>query len=835
MLQGNSLAQNKSLRKGWATFGWNGPLEQQAKEKAREEEKSMVVDESCPVCLRTTQASGSSKWHHRQRRRRRRLGTVASAAATIASLAVFTLNSRSGAGGGGSDARPQTSTSTVDAFRVPVPIRPRSLHHPAAASGATTTATNRRLVASEVTGHRRAKQDNSGGSRIMRATAGSRRSRSGGEKIAQNRSSHRERCVMASTSSPDCAESDVLALDMSYPEGIEGAVNRVQETGGTAIEDLDKMKLAELKVLYKEQGGKPRAMRKHELIQKLTDLFLLSGQQPQEPHDGREEDDGHVVLTVDEESHAMEIPMPSATAVAAPRGGETVTTASASSRNVNLGAKAETGAGEVGHLKHKEAAGRLNGHIVATDSCNLRSQNDLVTSSAAVVSEESGAVGGAAYPSGAGIVGSMTASSTSETTTRAPLTPQLSSNNALDPVTSPSLHESVAKSPRRPSSARGASATAEEDEVEYALHDTEPPAAGAVAAAARARALSAAAAAAAARVAATGRSTALVGARRHAHAVRARASNRWQQSTDGRQATGDSQAYILPTEVLVAGGSGGRGADVGAKTGSSLKTPRQIDGQNGAADILETGWNNAGGVAEVQDTKETEGSAMRMRARSLQRVAAEDTVSSPARSSSSLLHASSATLNGITVNGGLQDNEAGSSPASPGRSTDHRANPIGNRNDDGLPERALSTSREYPGQRYGGGRGGAKVIREGRYTSRAAGGRTSAGRVAANMNTAVGRVAGGNGNGPDERDGAYRPSGSVVPRDAGGRGDSRIGGSGRPRRMPRAYNPWAQADNPLADRWISGEDDDVVEEFLTATMMDDGDDEDRPADPVLSR
>ncbi|CAM9613435.1 unnamed protein product [Sphacelaria rigidula] len=267
---------------------------------------------------------------------------------------------------------------------------------------------------------------------------------------------------------------------MTCPEEVTEVFNGGRGTGGTGIEDLDKMKLAELKVLYKERGGKPRAMRKSELIQKLTDSFLLAGQQPQQQHDGREGDDGRLVHAVDQGSRAVEAPIASATAVAASFGGETVTTASASPRNIKLSAEAETGAGGVGHVKHKGAAERLNGHIVAADgSGNLRSQNDLVASNAAVVSGESGAVGRGAFPAGAGIVGSITTSSASRTTTRASLTPPLSPTDALDPVTSRSLHESAPLSPRLPSSARRASATTEEHGVGYGLHDIQPAGAGA--------------------------------------------------------------------------------------------------------------------------------------------------------------------------------------------------------------------------------------------------------------------------------------------------------------------------------------------------------------------
>lgn len=329
----------------------------------------------------------------------------------------------------------------------------------------------------------------------------------------------------------------------------------------TALEDLTKMKLAELKQLYRDGGGKPGTLRKAELVERLT-RSLGAGQ----VHTGARPETIVVPpeVTADEPpttptQHRVEAAAASTaghTSVyrpgsASPEGGGVVDGDLLARGVVNGGAEGVVVVddGQHGHEAllssslegDKDSEGTataptgslLNGRDVACDTAAL----DMVVH----------AMGDTRGSEGIATPAAAAAASTSSSR----FTPDQARAGAIDSV------------PLGEEGGGNGSAAGRVSGGNDVVGDVLASGPSAVVAAARAR--GAAAAAASARVAAESRARAMVEARRHTEAVRSRAANGWLQSPEGLRQQPEQQQKrgngILPTVGALTGVSGRQGGE----------------------------------------------------------------------------------------------------------------------------------------------------------------------------------------------------------------------------------------------------------------------------------
>lgn len=570
---------------------------------------------------------------------------------------------------------------------------------------------------------------------------------------------------------------------MSYSE--VGDEHIISIAGVNTLEDVGKMKLPELKALFRERGGKPGTLRKSELVRRISSSFLAGAHGAGEDLRSSEEERlGLMSPSVPSSQGSLAKVIPSLqkdTSVL----DETMATAIPPSVEDIIHGKENTGNSSGGHdVRHGDAtAESLKGFT------HLRAAG---ASDAGQALEGAWGETNVKCPGTTGAGDFFPASTPSAEAATTTSTKPLSPDDHLHRVTAQLLQEQrvlVSQSSKR---REGEFHVAEEtvDRPASGIAQTTAPSrlqqgplnGGAAAVVAAARARGAAAAAASARVAATGRVAALTAAKGHGEAVRARASTSWQLSSDAQQ----SQQFLLPNEVLSADGVG---------------DPEAMD-------------------------EEENGTRSRRAARACSR------------------HLVGSNLIDATVAEGrsrldrLRDRGAGSAYHSRMISGCNSGGAVGGRDHEAMSGVHVDDRRKrFDTERVNASGGGTHVTHAHRSTERS--------MSAAPPDTPAGDQGGGcydgeavqpaeripaTGRGHGAGGASLLAGGAAGSGSAGGRGRS----GGKPRRMPKMPNPWAQAGDPAVEEWISGNGD-VVEEFLMHTMgcLDDKDDSSN--DPVFNR
>lgn len=780
------------------------------------DQSSRLCTNACtpPAPGTTTTIPASSRRY--RRRRPRRLGTVASAAATIAatSLAVFTLKS-SGTGGGGSRRPTNSSPTTVDAFCVPAPVHPRGALHYPPSSGARTAAGARSRIVTEGASRRRS---GGGSGRGSDSSSGIQAAgpRSNSEEIKSLL--ERKRAVVGSGSR--AGVDGGLTLAMICPEesveGVHGeaaaaVAATTTKTNGAAVPDLSKLKLPELKALYKGQGGKPGAMRKAELLEKLKAYSLVAGTQQQ----GGADREDSVLRSTDEETAAARIAL--------------------------LPEREEQGREEDGRTRRVGYVEPVNGCAPTTSP-----RTSSLTPTEAVGSEEDLIPSTTHFTSPSAVMAASTALASAGMRKQL-----LSPDDALDRVVDQLLREqdaivtpasSTGDRDRCDNSGAGEKSSSSSrlllpDAAEQSGVKDAPnvrPAA-AVAAAARVRGFSAAAAAAAAaaRVAEDGQSSSVTTAKRHAEAVRSRAANAWRQSADAHP------SHILPTEVFIGHGGHGRTGSIEAV---GVAGTAEEGGEEGSMMLRVGSGQQLGGGGETSSRRSHRSSSPELANSELEgqgAVVMEVTAAAAATS----LQGPNGVQRRYLSSPPDRDLYLSSIPVSDLDSAGKTSEGDGEDSNDRLSiKRATATAKgataisgEHTGEKNGERAPSSRHENTPTATAKEIpeAGEPGDGddRGAAEVK-AIRRATGGRGNGFD-----VRPSRAGSAGDRGGRGGRSGGGGWRHRRMPKMHNPWARAGISDAEEWISGRDDDIVEDFLVNTMEKDDRDggEDGASDPLFSR
>lgn len=308
-----------------------------------------------------------------------------------------------------------------------------------------------------------------------------------------------------------------------------------EAAAATSPENLTKLKVSELKALYRQGGGKPGALRKAELVERLT-RSLDEGRGSPDPG----------------ESEAVGPPGPAAAESLRAEGGTPPAVGTDVSLQVSSNPNGpENGPENSDGLENPE--GSEGPEVLFMDNDLLAPYNaDGAGVGARVEVEEGVEVRGAA--TGAGAVSKSVAAG------------------------GPGASGIVVDLP--PFAVRERSVAGYEGKGEAAAVAGDVLASGPSAVVAAARARGAAAAAASARVAAGGRSRAMAEVRRHTDAVRSKAANGWSQSAEGleqekqRQDGGMWPAKgSLPLTGVPLQGNGGRngpGAGIGARAGAGV-------------------------------------------------------------------------------------------------------------------------------------------------------------------------------------------------------------------------------------------------------------------------